>query len=84
MIKEFLTYAIFLTVLLLGVSGHYIFSKKDINSQTQKIAQLTKIVEPSLGVSALENRFLTLDKNLDNTIYPDMPTIDTIGFVYEK
>ena len=84
MIKEFLTYAIFLTVLLLVVSGHYIFSKRDISSQTQKIAQLTKIIEPSLGVSALEDRFIILDDNLDNTIYPDMPNIDRIGFVYAK
>ena len=66
------------------VSGHYIFSKRDINSQAQKIVQLTKIVEPSLGVSALENRFLILNKNLDNTVYSDMPNIDTVGFVYAK
>jgi len=66
------------------VSGHYIFSKRDINSQAQKIVQLTKIVEPSLGVSALENRFLILNKNLDNTVYPDMSNIDTVGFVYAK
>ena len=84
MIKEFLTYAIFLTVLLLVVSGHYIFSKRYINSQTQKIAQLTKIIEPSLGVSALEDRFIILNKNLDNTVYPDMPNIDRVGFVYAK
>jgi len=84
LIKEFLAYAISLTVLLLLVSGHYIFSKRDINSQAQKIVQLTKIVEPSLGVSALENRFLILNKNLDNTVYPDMSNIDTVGFVYAK
>ena len=84
MIKEFLTYALFLTFLLLAVSGHYMLNKSDINAQTEKIAKLTKIAEPAFGVSTLENRLPHLEKSLDNSIYPDMPTIDTIGFVYEK
>ena len=84
MIKEFLTYAIFLTVLLLAVSGHYMLNKSDINSQTEKIAKLTKITEPAFGVSTLENRLPHLDKSLDNSVYPDMITIDRVGFVYAK
>lgn len=84
MIKEFLTYIAILTILLLGVSGHYFFNKSGIDLQTKKVAELSKIIEPAFGVTALENRLPHLDKSLDNSVYPDMPTIDTIGFVYEK
>ncbi len=59
-------------------------NKSDINAQTKKIAQLTKIVEPAFGVSTLENRLPHLDKSLDNSVYPDMITIDRVGFVYAK
>ena len=84
MIKEFLVYTALITILLLVVSGHYIFNKSDIDSQTQKIAQLTKIVEPALGSSGLESRSLLLDKSLDSSVYPDMLSIDRVGFVYAK
>ena len=84
MIKEFLVYTTLITILLLVVSGHYIFNKSDIDSQTQKIAQLTKIVEPALGSSGLESRSLLLDKSLDSSVYPDMLSIDRVGFVYAK
>lgn len=84
MIKEFLAYTTFITILLLTVSGHYLYVKSGIDSQSQKIAQLTKIVEPALGVSGLENRSLALDKSLDSSVYPDMLSIDRVGFVYAK
>ena len=84
MIKEFIIYTTPISILLLAVSGHYIFNKCNINSQSQKIAQLTKIVEPALGSSGLESRLLVLDKSLDNSVYPDMLSIDRAGFVYAK
>ena len=84
MIKEFLVYALFSTVLLLAVTGHYLFSQNGIDLESKKVAQLTKIVEPAFGVTALESRLPHLDKSLDNSVYPDMIRIDRVGFVYAK
>lgn len=84
MVREFLVYSMFLALIFVGVVGHYMFNRSDINSQTQKIAQLTSIVEPSLGVGALENRLLILDKSSDNSVYPDVLAINSAGFVYAK
>ncbi len=84
MIKEFLTYALVLTILLLAVSVHYLFSQNGIDLESKKVAQLTKIVEPAFAVTALENRLPHLDISLDNSVYPDMIRIDRVGFVYAK
>ena len=84
MIKEFSVYALFLTILLLAVTGHYLFSQNGIDLESKKVAQLTKIVEPAFAVTALEKRLPHLDKSLDNSVYPDMIRIDRVGFVYAK
>jgi len=84
LVKEFLAYAIFTTILILAVGGHYLFNKNDINEQNLKIAQLTRITEPSFSVSSLESRLPHLDKSQESSVYPDMLTTDRLGFVYAK
>ncbi len=84
MIKEFLIYTIFIAIIFTAVNLHYLFSKNSIDKDSLRVAKVSYITEPSLSVSGFENRFLYLDKNFDNSIYPDMLNIDTIGFVYER
>jgi len=83
--KEFFIYSLLLIVLIASVLMHYFsFDRVKVNSSLQSLAKLTQIAEPSLQSGALEDRFLYLQRNIDNTVYPDILNIDKSGFVYAK
>ena len=83
--KEFFIYSLLLIALIASVLIHYFnFDRVKVNSSLQSLAKLTQIAEPSLQSGALEDRFLYLERNIDNTVYPDILNIDKSGFVYAK
>jgi len=83
--KEFFIYSLLLIALIASVLIHYFnFDRVKVNSSLQSLAKLTQIAEPSLQSGALEDRFLYLERNIDNRVYPDILNIDKSGFVYAK
>ena len=75
MVKEFLTYAVFASILFAAINLHYILFKSSVNQDSLKISKLTTITEPSLNSLPLERRFLVLNSDSSNPIYPDMINI---------
>jgi len=83
MIKEFI--AISLSVILIFAFVVYDIITKDstIKNKELSFTKLTTIIEPAFMSSSLEDRFLFITKSI-NSIYPELPKIDKLEYVYVK
>jgi len=94
MIKEFFTYLLLIVFLTIGVIWHYInYDKEKSKNTLSSFVKVTKMSNPSIGINALAvnsfniKTFHNHKKYIDNTnlnrIYPQIPNMKKVGFVYE-
>ncbi|KIM09882.1 MAG: hypothetical protein KU29_01110 [Sulfurovum sp. FS06-10] len=83
MIKSFLLLFFLLALMIVGISLHYTtYPYAKNREKLQNIASLTQQTTPSLSVTYDEKR--ELFNNTSNIIYPEMPSTNTMGFVYAQ
>jgi hypothetical protein len=83
LIKSFLFITLFLILIIVGVSLHYTtYSYAQNREKLHTIASLTQQITPSLSVAYDEKR--ELFNTTSNIIYPEMPSTNTMGFVYAQ
>ena len=80
MIREFLVLSTLLVVLVGAMVWHYILYSGD-SGAIDDISCLTTMTTPSLSVAFYEPRELYGDRH---EVYPSIPTISRVGFVYVK
>jgi len=76
-IKPFVTFAMFLMLILMSVSLHYVlFPSIEHSRKMQQVALLTNYVHLSLSED--------YDATPYNSTYPEMPPLGRMDFVYEQ
>ena len=83
MVKEFIILASILILFILFMLLHSLFfDTKGFKSAYRSIVALTHIVEPSFTPSRFEPIVREGKKRRENSIYPELPQINYLDFVY--
>ena len=77
MIKPFVSFILFLILMVFLMGSHYLLFPYEKNSHTiQTMAKLTNLSPLSLSVAYDESSF--------NATYPEMPAFGRMDFLYER
>ena len=82
MVRAFYVLVALLLSSVLAVASHYLFfDREHVESRLLAVANLSKIVSPSLAVTYYEPRVLAVE-SASNPAYPEMQTINKQDFIY--
>ena len=85
MIKEFFMTVAILLVFMLTIFVHsWIFNTEGIRDACANIVAITQMAIPSFAVSTYEPIMREPMENKSNSIYPELPQIDYLDFVYAQ